>query len=237
MNSLKSLQIVADLFSRLNMPYAFLGGAVMPFLLDHPEKHELRETKDVDLTVQVATIIEVYRLEKQLRQLGFRHDTREDAPICRWIVKGAVVDIMPVETSVFGFSSTWFQAALESASEKTIGSDLIAPIVSPVCFLATKLDAFRDRGLKDLWVSKDLEDILTLVEGCDGLTDMIANSPPDIGNYIITQIAEHISNEDVAYTIEYSFRTDSESVHRLALVQDRLAKIASMRTIATSVKP
>lgn len=47
-----------------------------------------------------VTLGELYQLEEKLRAAGFRNDTKEGAPICRWVVSGVTVDVMPTEGSV-----------------------------------------------------------------------------------------------------------------------------------------
>jgi hypothetical protein len=95
MNTIESLRLVARYFNGLEIPYTFLGASVLPLLVDDPSVLEIRSTLDVDLSVQVVTRPEFYELEERLRGLGFRHDTRERAPICRWLVEGVTVDVMP----------------------------------------------------------------------------------------------------------------------------------------------
>jgi hypothetical protein len=38
-------------------------------------------------------------------------------------------------------------------------------LVTPTCFLATKIEAFEGRGNSDYWASHDLEDIIMLFDG------------------------------------------------------------------------
>jgi hypothetical protein len=138
MTPLESMRIVARHFNSLDHPYAFLGAAVLPLLMDDPDLFEIRPTKDVDVAVKVATLGELYELEQKLRQIRFRHDTRPGAPICRWIVEGVTVDVMPTESTVLGMSTKWFKQALEAASPKSLGSEAVAPVITAPYFLATK---------------------------------------------------------------------------------------------------
>jgi hypothetical protein len=80
------MRIVASRLKPLNIPFAFVGGAVMCLLVDHPELRDFRRTKDVDVVVAAITYFEFAALEARLREAGFQHDTSEGAPICRWIV-------------------------------------------------------------------------------------------------------------------------------------------------------
>jgi hypothetical protein len=52
---LESMRIVARRLEPLNTPFAFLGGAAVCLLVDHPELTEFRPTKDVDVIVEVAS--------------------------------------------------------------------------------------------------------------------------------------------------------------------------------------
>jgi hypothetical protein len=44
---LEEMRIVASRPKPLNVPFAFVGGAVMCLLVDHPELTDFRSTKDV----------------------------------------------------------------------------------------------------------------------------------------------------------------------------------------------
>ena len=57
---LESMRIVARRLEPLNIPFAFLGGAVVCLLVDSPELTEFRPTKDVDVILEedVITLID-----------------------------------------------------------------------------------------------------------------------------------------------------------------------------------
>src|SRR6478735_6452831 len=104
----EEMQIVARRLGPLNLPYAFVGGAVMCLLVDYPELTQFRHTKDVDVVVEIITYSQFARLEERLRLNEFKHDTSEGAPICRWVVDGCKVDIMPSESASLGMNTRWF---------------------------------------------------------------------------------------------------------------------------------
>jgi hypothetical protein len=222
------MRVVAGHFNALGVPYAFLGAAVQPLLVDDPELAEIRPTKDVDLTVKVVTLGELYQLEEKLRAAGFRNDTREGAPICRWVVSGVTVDVMPTEGSVLGMSAEWFREALETASKKFLGEGVHAPVITPPYFLATKLAAFRDRGLLDLYMSKDLEDILTLLDGCESIVTLVREAPSPVGSFVARELAIHLRNPDFVDALPGFFRTDEVSLARMLLVNERMAQLARL---------
>jgi len=128
-------------------------------------------------------------LEERLRKDGFVNDTSEGAPICRYIVEGCKVDVMPVSAAAIGLRSRWFQEALTSAALRPVGPDETAPIIRPAYFLATKLEAFNDRGKEDYQASHDLEDLLAVVDGCVTTVDQVAQSPVDLRQYLAEEFA------------------------------------------------
>src|ERR1017187_1276495 len=60
---LEEMRIVASRLKPLNVPFAFVGGAVMCLLVDHPELTDFRRTKDVDVVVAAITYFEFAALE------------------------------------------------------------------------------------------------------------------------------------------------------------------------------
>jgi len=181
---IESMRIVARRLAPLNVPFVFVGGAVMPLLVDQPELTEFRPTKDVDVVVGIVTYKEFSALEERLRLTKFHHDTSEGAPICRWIVEGCLVDVMPMYSEPLGMNSRWFPEALDLAQSADLGENCSARIVSPALFLATKLEAFKDRGKGDYYGSHDLEDIITLVDGRAKIVEDVRSAPKAVRTFI-----------------------------------------------------
>src|SRR5277367_2717134 len=117
---IEAMRIVATRLQEIDVPFAFVGGAVVGTLVDHPELTEIRPTKDVDVIVEIATLIDYYALEELLRASGFQHDTTEGAPICRWIIDECRVDVMPTTSASLGINSKWFPEALATAQTRDL---------------------------------------------------------------------------------------------------------------------
>ena len=122
----------------------------------------------------------------------------------------------------------WFRGAAETASTKSLGEGVRAPVIEPACFLATKLAAFRDRGLRDLYMSKDLEDILTLLDGCESIVALVRAAPIPIGNFVARELATHLENPDFVDALPGFSRTDEVSRARMLLVNERMAQLAEL---------
>lgn len=58
-----------------------------------------------------------------------------------------LLDLMPVEPEVLGFSNRWYPYAVETAEPTDLGTGITIRLVSAVGFVATKLEAFAGRGV------------------------------------------------------------------------------------------
>ena len=188
--------IVARRLHPLNISFAFVGGAVMYFLVDRPELTEFRSTDDVDVVTAVATYAEFAALEERLREGGFQHDTSAGAPICRWVVDRCRVDIMPRESASLDMNTRWFPEVLEYAVIVELGEGCSAKVVTPPLFLAMKLEAFKDRGKGDFYASHDLEDIVTLVDGRANIVAEMAAAPGEVRQFVAEEIALILKQAD-----------------------------------------
>jgi predicted nucleotidyltransferase len=142
---------------------AFVGGCVTGLLVTDPGAAPVRATLDVDVIVGAASYANFTLLEEELRRLGFRECREKGAPICRWIHGDLILDFMPTDSSILGFSNRWYAVALATAQRVVAGNHEIRVITAP-CFVATKLEALRGRGKQDFHTSHDLEDIVTVID-------------------------------------------------------------------------
>jgi len=66
---------------------------------------------------------------------------------------------MPDDESILGFSNRWYAKGIETAITCSLTGKLNIRRLTPELFVATKLEASRGRGNKDLLGSRDMEDI------------------------------------------------------------------------------
>ena len=85
--------------------FAFLGGSLLSILVTDKTVDTIRVTKDIDVMMDIRSRKEYHEVDAMLECLGFRHDTREDAPICRWICDDVTVDVLPIHEDVLGWNS------------------------------------------------------------------------------------------------------------------------------------
>jgi len=176
--NLARLERVARALERVGVRYAFVGGATIELFLDALGAAQARATEDVDCIVDVRDLSARQSLEARLRRAGFAHATEPGAPICRWRFDDVIVDIMPTDPALLGFSNPFYRAALEAAEPVALPSGYRAPCLTLAYTLLTKVVAFEGRGRGDPWASTDLEDLVALFDGAAEPVGAVASLPP-----------------------------------------------------------
>ncbi len=202
---------------------AFVGGCVVGLLLtDEYTKEQVRATDDVDLIVDVMNHAAYFQLVDQLRQRGFKESPEDDIQ-CRWRLRELIVDVMPTDEKILGFTSRWYKAAIDSAVRHELSNDQWIHVVSPPYFVATKIEAFNGRGKGDFLESRDIEDIITLVDGRENLANEIIQIGGDLRSYIAQYFTEFLKARDFDYAVESAVRSDRE---RTQIVIDRFTAMS-----------
>jgi hypothetical protein len=222
------LLVVARHLGGLRDRVVFVGGMIRSLLVTDPAAGRARPTDDVDLIVDVPTQLAYYALNKTLRDQDFREAHEEGAPLCRWIVDGVRVDVMPVDPAILGFSNVWYFGAHQS-SLPIDAADSTIHILDAARFCASKIEAFFSRGEDDLY-HHDLEDFIAIVDGRPALVHEIAASPPDLREFLVREIAGLLAREAFVEALPGHLDSDDASQSRLPLVLSRLRAIAALIT-------
>jgi hypothetical protein len=202
---------------------AFVGGCVTGLLITDPAAAPVRPTLDVDAIVAIRSYLEFTLFEDRLRDLGFHQPHTEGAPICRWMNGDLVLDLMPTDSSILGFSDRWYRPALENAQRVRIDEYELRLITAPY-FLATKLEAFHGRGKED-FSSHDLEDIVTVIDGRPELVDEVRLAPADLQEYLSGEFGALLSNRDFLDALPGHLLPDAASQQRAGLVRGRMKQL------------
>lgn len=152
---------VAIALKELKDKMIFVGGAVVSLYTDDPSADEIRPTADVDLAINLINYSSWSQMQERLAELGFSPDPKGHA-ICSYLYNAISVDIMPSEDGPIGPANRWYKEGFENLWTEEIEGVAIN-ILSPPCFLATKFEAFKDRG-KDYRTSHDIEDIIYVLD-------------------------------------------------------------------------
>jgi predicted nucleotidyltransferase len=144
--------------------------------------------------IELASYSDYAKLEETLRRKGFANSTNPKAPICRWVVGGVTVDVMPTDARVIGFSNKWYKEGISEAVEVMLPSNTSIKIFSPPYFLASKCEAYLGRGQGDFRTSHDIEDVITLLDGLTSF-DSLHDAPESVQTYLRGKLKEFLQDD------------------------------------------
>jgi hypothetical protein len=130
--NLAMLMQVVDRLAPLLDRFVFLGGVVTELLITSTAAGSPRQTKDVDVVVNVLNLGEYSEtLRERFLACGLVEDTRPGAPVCRWCLDDLIVDIMPTRSEILNFSCEWYQVAFDTAQPTMLPNGSTIRLVTP----------------------------------------------------------------------------------------------------------
>lgn len=205
----------------------FVGGCMTGLLITDPAAEGIRATKDVDAIVDVASYARYTILADRLRELGLAEDRTEGAPACRWRHGDVIVDVMPTDERILGFSNRWYPTVIETAQRLRIAGRAVR-VATPALFIATKLEAFHGRGSGDVFASHDLEDIVAVVDGRPTIVDDVAAAPEPVRAFVCSEARSLLGRPDFLEALPGFLRPDAASQARRRILEKRLRDIAQI---------
>lgn len=187
------IKVVFDALEELIADVIFVGGATVSLYADRLGE-ETRPTDDVDILIEIANYKEYTKIEETLRNKGFINDI-ESGIICRYKINGIIVDIMPTAKEILGFTNKWYIDGFKYAESYKIDNHYSIKIFSSVYFLATKLEAFKDRGYNDGRWSTDFEDIVYILNNRTTIWDELQATDKNLKQYLKLELNRLIENK------------------------------------------
>jgi hypothetical protein len=205
------LEMAARALGPLKDDVAFLGGCIVGILITDNAAPAPRPTNDVDALVEATTYVDLKEMEKRVRAQGFEQEPGETV-ICRWRGHGLVLDLMPTEGEILGFSNQWYPSAMEHAVATVLPSGTGINVIDAPHFLATKLEAFNDRGAADIYGSHDLEDVIAVIDGRPELLEEMESAPTDVREFVRKQIENLFRKLNIQDAVEGHLAASGSSV-------------------------
>ncbi|HED6242078.1 TPA: nucleotidyl transferase AbiEii/AbiGii toxin family protein [Enterobacter sichuanensis] len=219
------VQVSEALGPELCKEMTFVGGCTTGLLLTDPfTKEQVRHTDDVDLIVHVMGYAGYAKLQEVLQKRKFSIVMPEDddvPPTCAMQLGDLRVDIMPDDEAILGFSNRWYRDAIESAQDYPLTAEIVIKLVHPVMFIATKLEAWNGRGNGDALTSRDIEDILHLVDGRPELVAEIAQSQQEVRAFISVELARLMDDSNFQMAVS----SQANTAEREEIIYERLEEI------------
>jgi len=227
-NSNKDLiAVVAHGLGELLPEVVFIGGAVTELYASvGMEVEEARPTDDVDCVIHITGRWKFAEFERKLRQHKFENDREK---IMRWHYAGIIVDVMPDDEKILGFSNPWYAPGIERATDYALTDTLSIRIFTLPYFLASKFTALFDRGMKDLRLSKDLEDIVFCFYYNSDVVQQIQTADSPVRTYLRNSVARILAEpviEEAIYATLPGGEVDEENVR---LIMERMKDVITAR--------
>lgn len=221
-----AIRVVAARLGELSERAVFLGGAAAGLLVTDSASGEPRPTDDIDVAIATTSWRDYESsIHARLRSLGFKEDIESDI-ICRWVVDGIKVDVLPTDTRILGFSNPWYRDAVENAVDFQLDERTRIRLITAPYFLATKLVAYFDRGLADPQLSNDLQDIVAVLDGRPSLLAEIVASAGDVRSFIAAGFGRLLADGATMDALEGQIGHDSSSQERLPRLRAMMVKIS-----------
>jgi hypothetical protein len=112
------IRAVSNALGELKDSVVFVGGATVSLYSDR-QSEEARPTDDVDVLVEIGTRWDFAAFEEALRKKGFQNDINAKY-VGRYLLPGLVIDVMPTDESILGFSNQWYMEGFRTAVDYAI---------------------------------------------------------------------------------------------------------------------
>ncbi len=126
----------------------FVGGCTTALLITNTAAADVRPTYDVDAIAEITSYAAYTAFSERLRNLGFAEDVSEGAPICRWRQQNTVLDVMPLDPKILGFSNRWYSRCETHVPHSTQCRSPPLPATMTVTPAGSECDARKSTGMR-----------------------------------------------------------------------------------------
>jgi len=197
----------------MNERVIFVGGATIGLYIDDPAAEDVRATKDVDITVEIASLGELESIRQELAKKGFTQSP-EDNVVCRFRYDNIKVDVMSTKEVGWAPANPWFSHGFARRETVKLGDQSIHLLPLPY-FIASKFAAHKERGGKDPRTSHDFEDIVYVIDNRSDITEQINKAPNNVKPYLEEQLGlilnDNVLQETILGNLAYDTREERYS--------------------------
>lgn len=219
------IERVANALGELNEKVIYVGGATVGLYINDPAAEDVRPTKDVDISIKVASFVELEDIREQLTDKGFKQSSDLDV-ICRFKLEDILVDVMATKPIAWAPANPWFEKGFEKL-EKTKVNDITIQIMPLTFFLASKFTAYHDRGGNDPRFSHDLEDIIYII---DNRTDwhqiLINEQDQEVKEFLINEFSNILTSNKMQEAILGNLFYETQD-KRYGMIMDKINQVVN----------
>jgi len=191
----------------------FLGGAVVGLLLSDRGGPPVRATRDVDVAIELGPrFLDQHALDRRLLELGFKNDMH--GPTCRYLHEFTVIDVIPVGSEK-DEENPWYRLALDSSWEHLLANHVRINVISPACFLGTKVAAFRSPEREyhdDIFLSRDFEDLVRVIDGRPEVVAEVESGDALLRAYLQSELRQILRKEFLVEAVQEIVESGRENL-------------------------
>ncbi|MCY3002670.1 MAG: nucleotidyl transferase AbiEii/AbiGii toxin family protein [Planctomycetota bacterium] len=225
LTNLERLERVAQRLEPLLDELTLVGGSAVGLVISDPAADPPRPTEDVDFAVMAARNVEFHELERRLRRLGFDDPAHDADPIGRLRSGELVIDVTSADENANGFSNRWYRSAIEHRVAARLPGGIRIHHVDAPHFIATKLEAFADRGGGDLVGSHDVEDIVRTIDGRPTIVSETRVAPRELQDFVAERLGKFLTDRWFLEALGAYFRDPQIGARRARIVEARLRQL------------
>ncbi len=218
------IQKIAGALGELNERVVYVGGAVVSLYVNDLAAGDVRPTKDIDISVDIATVAELENIRLELVKKGFTQ-TADDDVMCRFRYHDIAVDVMGTTAVGWAPANPWFAPGFHYA-ERIIVEEASIRILSLPYFLAAKFSAYHDRGNNDPRTSHDIEDIIYILDNRMDLVEQIEQSHGEVKIFLKEQFKQMLKNDLFQEAIRANLFYETQT-ERFQMVREKLQHITN----------
>ncbi len=181
----KVIQKVANALGNLNNQVIYVGGATVSLYIDDPGADDVRPTKDVDISLKIASVAHLEDIREELSIRGFKQTADLDV-ICRFKLDDILVDVMSTKPVGWAPANPWFEGGFNNLEQIDLNGFNIQ-IMPLTYFLASKFTAQKSRGGSDPRFSHDFEDITYILDNRTDWHEKVVNESGQVKDFLLEQ--------------------------------------------------
>ena len=129
---------------------------------------------------------------------------------------------MPTNPELLGFGNIWFKRAFQAAKHLMLPSGIRIRVLPAPYFLATKIEAFAHRGAGDFLLSKDIEDLVAVMDGRSEVVPEVLSAEDELLAFIAERFAEWRKDPNFRDALPGLLPPDAASQARIATLVERM---------------
>jgi hypothetical protein len=219
------LSPIAETLAAVEQKFVFVGGTVVPFYITDPQITEFRPTKDVDVIVEAISRNRMDYVEEALRRNGFQNDPDI---IHRFVLGDTLLDVLPAESRDLETLNRWYRITFDTSQPMLIAPGISIETPTAACFLATKLEAFSRRGGGDFLGSRDIEDVISIIDGRDSIVEEIHLSPLPVRGFLAAAMRSMSGMSGFHDCVEGNLSRKKPREQARAVIVERITRIAQL---------